>query len=118
MSSSRLLSGGLSTLPGSPVGWQASSGRAPLPLLITVAIQLSEKTNSPYLRLATRLCNSRHPAINRGAPLPVAGIVATDGAEVRILQPQGDRPRPAGADRAPVHLDDGDRKSTRLNSSH
>src|SRR5437660_10314041 len=27
MSSSKLASGGLSTLPGSPVGWQASSGR-------------------------------------------------------------------------------------------
>src|SRR2546428_5896079 len=66
----------------------------------------SKESTSPCFGFAPRICNSRHPAINRGAPLPVAGIVATDGAEVRILQAQGDRSRPAGADRTPVHLDD------------
>ena len=45
-SSFRLSSDGLSTLPGS--GRLAGFfGPAPLPLLIIVVIQLSEKTNSP-----------------------------------------------------------------------
>ena len=39
--------------------------------------------------------------------MPVAGIVAAYGEEVGILHPEGDRSRPARADRAPIHLDDG-----------
>src|SRR5207244_12410698 len=104
MSSSRLASGGLSTLPGFSGRLAGFFGPAPLPLLITVATQLSEKTNSPSPRSSTRLGNSWHSAINRGAPLPVAGVVAAHGAAGAILHPEWDRSRPPRPERAPIPL--------------
>src|SRR5207253_10705945 len=94
MSSSRLASGGLSTLAGFSGRLAGFFGPAPLPLLITVAIQLSEKTNSPSQRSSTRLGNSWHSAINRGAPLPVAGIVSASGTDVGNLHHERNRSRP------------------------
>src|SRR5437868_9650995 len=98
MSSSRLASGGLSTLPGFSGRLAGFTGPAPLPLLITVAIQLSEKPNSPSARSSTRLGNSGHSSVHRGAPLPVAGIFAAHRPEVGLLEAHGDRPGLARAD--------------------
>src|SRR2546427_7475079 len=89
---------------GSPIGWIGLAGAAPLIVIIVLT-----QSRGAFLAVATMALPSAI-ALARGRPRAVMAFAALVPLALNAITARGRRPASAMAE--------GDRKSTRLNSSH